>query len=79
MGVRYHDDYDIYRIVEEKPVLINYLPYNDNVEDWGFGMTDYPEFDFNKKTISCPDPEGSGGLPYEGRIIYGIMGTIAVR
>ena len=72
MGVRYHDGYDIYRIVEEKPVLINYPPYNDNVEDWGFGMTDYPEIDFNKKTISCPYPEGPGGLPYEGRIIYGI-------
>ena len=33
-------------------------------------MTDYPEFDFNKKTISCPYPEG--GLSYGGRIIFGV-------
>lgn len=72
MGVRYHDGYDVYRIVEGRPVLINYPPYNDNVADWGFGMTDYPEFDFKKKTISCPYPEGPGGLPYMGRTIYGI-------
>lgn len=72
MGVRYHDGYDVYRIVEGRPVLINYPPYNDNVADWGFGMTDYPEFDFKKKTISCPYPEGPGGLSYMGRTFYGI-------
>jgi hypothetical protein len=72
MAVRYHDGYDVYRIVDGKPVLINYPPYNDNKEDWGFGMTDYPEFDYKKKTISCPYPEGPGGLGYEGRIIYGV-------
>lgn len=70
MGVRYHDGYDVYRIVEGRPVLINYPPYNDNVDDWGFGMTDYPEFDFKKKTISCPYPERE--LHYVGRTIYGI-------
>lgn len=72
MGVRFCDGYDIYRIVEGEPFLINHSPYNDNVEEWGFGMTDYPEFDFKKKTISCPYPEGPGGVPYEGRTIYGI-------
>ena len=29
-----NDGYDIYRIVEEEPVLINHPPYNDNIEDW---------------------------------------------
>ena len=72
MAVRYHDGYDVYRIVDGKPVFINYPPYNDNKEEWGFGMTDYPEFDFKNKTISCPYPEGPGGLGYEGRIIYGV-------
>ena len=38
-------------------------------------MTDYPEFDYKKRTISCPYPEGPGGLSYEGRIIYGISKT----
>ena len=70
MGVRYHDGYDVYRIVEGEPFLINHPPYNDNVEDWGFGMTDYPEFDFNKKTISCPYPEGE--IKYDGCTIYGV-------
>ena len=70
MGVRYHDGYDVYRIVEGEPFLINHHPYNDNVEDWGFGMTDYPEFDFNKKTISCPYPEGE--IKYDGCSIYGV-------
>lgn len=72
MAVRFHDGYDVYRIVDGEPVLINEPPYNANKEDWGFGMTDYPEFDFRKKTISCPYPEGPGGLGYEGRIIYGV-------
>jgi hypothetical protein len=70
MGVRYHDGYDVYRIVEGRPVLINYPPYNENDADWGFGMTDYPEFDFKKKTITCPYPEGE--MKYEGCIIFGI-------
>lgn len=70
MGVRYHDGYDVYRIVEGRPVLINYPPYNDNVDDWGFGMTDYPEFDFKKKTIICPYPEGE--LHRTGCSIYGV-------
>ena len=69
VAVRYHDGYDVYRIVDGEPVLINYPPYKT---DEDFGMTDYPEFDFQKKTISCPYPEGPGGLPYEGRTIYGI-------
>lgn len=72
MAVRYHDGYDVYRIVDGEPILLDYPPYNNNKADWGFGMTDYPEFDFQKKTISCPYPEGPGGLPYEGRTIYGI-------
>ena len=70
MAVRYHDGYDVYRIVEGRPVLIDYPPYNDNKDGWGFGMTDYPEFDFKKKTISCPYPEGE--LKWAGRTIYGV-------
>ena len=70
MAVRHHDGYDVYRIVEGQPVLINYPPYNDDFKDWGFGMTDYPEFDYKKKMISCPYPEGE--MKYAGRIIYGV-------
>jgi hypothetical protein len=70
MAVRYHDGYDVYRIVDGEPVLINYPPYNNDKEEWGFGMTDYPEFDFKKKTISCPYPEGE--MKYAGHIIYGV-------
>ena len=73
MAVRFHDGYDIYRIVEGQPVLIDYPPYNDNKEYWGFGMTDYPEFDYKKKTISCPYPEGE--LTWTGRTIYGVSKT----
>lgn len=69
VAVRYHDGYDVYRIVDGEPVLINYPPYK--TEEY-FGMTDYPEFDYKNKTISCPYPEGPGGLPYIGQIIYGI-------
>ena len=70
MAVRYHDGYDVYRIVEGRPVLIDYPPYHDNMECWDFGMTDYPKFDYKKKTISCPYPEGE--MKYAGRVIYGI-------
>ena len=73
MGVRYHDGYDVYRIVEGCSMLIDYPPYNNNKEHWGFGMTDYPEFDYKKKTISCPYPEGE--LTWAGRIVYGISKT----
>lgn len=69
MAVRFHDGYDVYRIVEGMPVLIDYPPYKT---DDDFGMTDYPEFDYKTKTITCPYPEGSGGLGYEGQVIYGI-------
>ena len=67
MAVRYHDGYDVYRIVEGRPVLIDYPPYHDNMECWDFGMTDYPKFDYKKKTISCPYPEGE--MKYAGRVI----------
>lgn len=71
-AVRYHSGFDVYRIVEREPFLIDYLPYyNEVIGD--FGMTDYPEFDFKNKTISCPYPEGE--LKYEGRITYGISKT----
>ena len=69
MAVRYHDGYDVYRIVEGEPVLIDYPPYKTNDD---FGMTDYPEFDSKKKTIDCPYPEGPGGFGYIGRTIYGV-------
>ena len=70
MAVRYHDGYDVYRIVEGCPVLIDYPPYNSYYKEDGFGMTDYPEFDFKKKTISCPYPEGE--LHRTGCKIYGV-------
>lgn len=70
LGVNHHDGYDVYRIVEGEPVLIDYSQYNDNYRSWRFGMTDYPEYDYKKKTISCPYPEGE--LTWKGRIIYGI-------
>ena len=69
VAVRNHDGYDVYRIVDGEPFLIDYPPYKT---DDNFGMTDYPEFDFKKKTITCPYPEGPGGLPYLGRTIYGV-------
>lgn len=69
VAVRNHDGYDVYRIVDGEPFLIDYPPYKT---DDNFGMTDYPEFDFKKKTITCPYPEGPGGLPYLGQIIYGV-------
>lgn len=70
MGVKFHDGYDIYRIVDDVPELINYPPYNNNADDWGFGMTDYPVFNYKTKTITCPYPEGS--MQYEGRVVYGV-------
>ncbi len=72
MAVRFHDGYDVYRIVEGEPFLLDYPPYSIGIEDDGFGMTDYPEFDYKKKTIDCPYPEGPGGMGYMGRTIYGI-------
>ena len=35
-------------------------------------MTDYLEFEYKKQTITCPYPEGQGGLGYEGHVIYGV-------
>lgn len=67
MAVRNHDGYDVYRIVDGEPVLIDYPPYK--TDDY-FGMTDYPEFDYKKKTIECPYPEGE--LKWAGRTIYGV-------
>lgn len=67
MAVRNHDGYDVYRIVEGEPVHIDYPPYKT---DDDFGMTDYPEFDYKNKTISCPYPEGE--LRWAGRTVYGV-------
>ena len=71
-AVRYGSGFDVYRIVEGEPFLIDYPPYYNEVNG-DFGMTDYPEFDFKNKTISCPYPEGE--LKWVGRIIYGISRT----
>lgn len=68
-AVRYHNGYDVYRIVEGKPILINYPPYYDKSNN-GFGMTDYPIFDFKKKTITCPLAEGE--IQNWGYALYGI-------
>lgn len=62
MGVRYHNTYDVYHIVGNTPVLMDYAPYHN--------MTDYPEFDFKHKTILCPYPEGE--LNSDGKVIYGV-------
>ncbi len=72
MGVRYHDAYLIYRIVEGTPELIKYPPYYTQDNESNYGITDYPEFDYKRKIISCPYPEGPGGSGYKGRKIYGI-------
>lgn len=70
MAVRFHNGLDVYRIVEGKPVRINYPPFNECRTDWGFGMTDYPQLDYKRRTISCPYPEGE--LTYMGRKTYGV-------
>ncbi|MBP3833068.1 MAG: hypothetical protein ILA03_03815 [Bacteroidaceae bacterium] len=72
MAVRYHDGFSVYRIVDGEPFLIDYPPYNTG-EYKSFGMTDYPEFDFEKKTIDCPYPEGE--MKWDGRTIYGVSMT----
>lgn len=78
VAVRNHDGYDVYRIVDGEPFLIDYPPYKT---DDDFGMTDYPEFDYKKKTIECPYPEGE--LKWAGRTIYGVSkkqkDTVAVN
>lgn len=70
MAVRFHNGYDVYRIVEGKPILINYPPFNEDRNDWGFGMTDYPWFDYKHKTISCAYPEGE--LEWIGQKVYAV-------
>ena len=69
VAVRNHDGYDVYRIVDGEPVLIDYPPYNSGCYK-DMGMTDYPEFDYKKKTIDCPYPEGE--LKWDGHTIYGV-------
>ena len=70
MAARYGSGYDVYRIVDGTPRLIDYPPYYDNKDRLGFGMTNYPEVDSSKKTISCPYPEGE--MKYEGCKVYGV-------
>lgn len=70
MAVRFHNGYDVYRIVDGRPILINYPPFNEDRNDWGFGMTDYPWFDYKHKTISCVYPEGE--LNTTGVKVYAI-------
>ena len=72
-AVRGHSGFDVYRIVEGIPCLIDYPPYYNREICDNYGMTDYPEFDYKRKTISCPYPEGD--LKYNGRIVYGISKT----
>ena len=67
VAARCHSGFDVYRIVDGEPVLIDYPPYKTNDD---FGMTDYPEFDYKNKTISCPYPEGE--LHWTGCKIYGV-------
>lgn len=70
MAVRFHNGYDVYRIVEGQPRLIDYPPFNENQKEWGFGMTDYPEFDYKHKKILCVYPEGE--LSWIGHKIYAV-------
>ncbi len=67
MAARNHNGYDVYRIVKGKPFLIDDPPYKTEND---YGMTDYPEFDYKEKTISCPYPEGE--LHWMGKTIYGV-------
>ena len=69
MAVKNHNSYSVYRIVEDRPFLIDYPPYRNCYND-DEGMTDYPVFDYKLKTVSCPYPEGE--IKYDGCIIYGI-------
>ena len=69
MADRYHNGYDVYRIVDGKPMPIDYPPYKSGKHK-EFGMTDYPEFDFKHNTITCSFPEGE--LKYEEQTVYGI-------
>ncbi len=68
-AIRFGNGYDVYRIVEGEPILMDYPPYYTK-DNNGFGMTDYPQFDFKKKTITCPFPEGE--IRYGGYAIYGL-------
>lgn len=69
LAARWHNGYDVYHIVEGVPILMDKPPYY-NADNNGFGMTDYPRFDYRKKTISCPIPEGE--VKYDKMVIYGI-------
>ena len=69
LAVRWHNGYDVYHIVEGVPILMDKPPYY-NADNNGFGMTDYPKFDFKRKIITCPIPEGE--LCYTDFIVYGI-------
>lgn len=76
MHVKFHDYYNVYRIVDNTPVLIDYPPYHDKVgsflvSEWD--LSDYVEFDDDKKTIISPYPEGD--MKYSGCCIYGIGST----
>lgn len=71
-ATRQHSGFDVYRIVEGKPFQIDYPPYKSGDND-DFGMTDYPEFNYRNKTITCPYPEGE--LSYNGCLVYGISKT----
>lgn len=71
MAVKYHDEFDVYRIVDGQPILLDYPPFRG--EDDGihnYRMTDYTEFDKKTKTATSVYPEGE--MMYDGRIVYGV-------
>lgn len=70
MAVRFHNGYDVYRIVDGLPKQIDYPPFNEDLKDWGFGMTDYPMFDYKHKKILCVYPEGD--LEWIGQKVYAV-------
>lgn len=72
MAPRNHNGYDVYLIVEGQPFPICYPPYHNN-KDHDWGMTDYPEFDYNAKTILYPYLEG--GVKYDGCKYYSVNKT----
>lgn len=55
---RYGNGYSVYRIVEGNPIFLDYPPFNKICDYNGDGMTDVPIFDYRKKTVTCPYPEG---------------------
>lgn len=69
VAVRFYDGYDVYRIVDGRPILIKYPPFNECRDKWGFGMEAGLWFDYEQKRIYRPYPEGES---WQGVKVYTI-------